>query len=432
MVPPGDSGGREDTLILGETTWRKTYWRFGLLADDRLRHVHLLGKTGSGKSTLIANMLIQDLRAGRGVALLDPHGDLVASVLAHVPPERVNDTLLLAPEDRAFPIALNVFRRGAAPHPDPGLLTSQLIALFRKLWAESWGPRLEHVLRNAILAIAPDPRATLLFLYRFLTEESIRETIAPRIRDPVVRQFWTREFPSYGRALQAEALSPVLNKLGAFVTNPLTRNLIGQVRSRVDLVDLMDRQGILLADLSVGRIGEDASRLLGGLLMTSLQLSAMERPRGGPPFYVYADEFQHFTSDGVTTMLSEARKFGLGLTLAHQYLGQLPPALYDAVLGNVGSLLVFRVGADDAHTLARELAPAFTEYDLMTLPRFHVASRLIVRGTALAPFSARTVSPPPPPSGAPARVAAIRQQSRMRFARPRDEVERTIADGFGA
>lgn len=431
MSSRAPDGGSEPLLLLGETTWRRSHQSFGLFAEDRLRHLYLLGKTGSGKSTLIANLVIQDLREGRGVALLDPHGDLVESVLPHVPASRVNETLLLSPEDRAHPISFNVFRRGRDHHPDPGFLSSQLVSLFRKLWADSWGPRLEHVLRNAVLAVAPDPRATLLFLYRFLTDETLRNGVSARIADPVVRQFWTREFPSYGRALQAEALAPVLNKLGAFVTNPLTRNLIGQSRSRVDLVDLMARRGIVLADLATGRIGEDASRLLGGLLMTALQLAAMERPRGSPPFYVYADEFQHFVSDALSTMLSEARKFGLGLTLAHQYLGQLPPGLRDAVIGNVGSLMVFRVGGDDAETLARELHPPFTGYDLMTLPRYNVAARLIARGTALAPFSARTHPQPPPPPYAADRIAAIRAQSRLRFARPQGEVERAIENDFG-
>jgi len=230
---------KKEVLIIGETTSRNKSQRFGLLQEDRLRHLWLLGKTGTGKSTLLSNLLSQDLRAGRGLALLDPHGDLATSILSMVPPHRTNQVLLFAPEDEDYPVSFNIFRQGKKPHPDPSLLTSQLVSVFRKQWADSWGPRLEHVLRNAILAVAPDPRATLLFLYRFLTEEGLREKVVGRVVDPVVRQFWTKEFPAYSRALQGEALSPVLNKLGAFVAQPIVRNIVAQERSRIDLISLM-------------------------------------------------------------------------------------------------------------------------------------------------------------------------------------------------
>lgn len=427
MSPPIPS---DPLLILGETTFRRQHRRFGLLPADRLRHLYLLGKTGSGKSTLIANLVIQDLRAGRGLALLDPHGDLVQNVLPFVPRSRVNDVLLFSPEDREHPVSFNVFRRGRVVYPESSLLTAQLVALFKKLWSDAWGPRLEHILRCAILAVAPDPRATLVFLYRFLTDEQLRRSVAERAPDPVVRQFWLAEFPLYGRGLQAEALAPVLNKLGAFVANPTVRGLIGQERSRVDLADIMNRQGIVLADLSSGAIGEDASRLLGGLLLTAIQLSAMERVRGGPAFHVYCDEFQYFVSDAVATMLSEARKFGVSLVLAHQYIGQLSERVRDAVLGNVGSMVLFRVGGSDAEILAREIEPVFTATDLLELPRGHIVVRMVGRGETLAPFSARTL---PPPAGPPAQeglIAAIREQSRQRYTSERAAVERSISSVF--
>ncbi len=394
--------------------------------------MYLVGKTGSGKSTLIQHLVLQDLVAGRGVALLDPHGDLVRAVLPSVPTERTNEVLLIAPDDREFPVSFNIFRRGRELHDDPALLTGQLLSLMKKLWSESWGPRLEHVLRNALLAVASDQRATFLFLYRFLTEERLRSQVVERLTDPVVRAFWSTEFAGYSRALQGEALSPVLNKLGAFVANPLLRNLLGQERSRVDILSLIQGKGILLADLATGRIGEDASHLLGGLLVTALQLAAMERPAGGPPVYVYLDEFQHFTTDALSTVLSEARKFGLALTLAHQYLGQLPERIRDAIVGNVGTLLIFRVGGADAQTFAAELAPVFAENDLMSLPRGHLVARIMAHGEALTPFSARTLPPGKSAEDTSDRAAAIREQSRQRFTRPRTEVEAAIAENFGA
>lgn len=423
---------KEQLLILGETTYRRAHTRFGLLPQDRLRHLWLLGKTGSGKSTLLANLLAQDLAAGVGLALLDPHGDLVEQILPLVPKERSHQLLLFAPEDREYPISFNVFRQGRRAHRDPALLASQLVSVFKKNWSDSWGPRLEHILRNAILAVTPDPRATLLFLYRFLTDEGLRETVVARSGDPVVRAFWEREFARYSKNLKSEALAPVLNKLGAFVASPIIRNIVGQVRSRVDLIDLMDRRGIVLANLATGRIGEDASRLLGGLLLTAMQLAAMERPRGGPTFIVYVDEFQNFTTDSLATLLSEARKFGLGLVLAHQYLAQLPEAIRDAVLGNVGSSVIFRLGAQDALVLEPEFSPPFTAYDLQMLPRYHVVVKLLARGETLPPFSARTLPAAAPAPGSAARVETLRQQSRERFSRPRDQVASALAQTFNA
>ena len=421
----------ESLLILGETTFRRQHRRFGLLPADRLRHLWTIGKTGSGKSTLLANLIAQDLSAGRGVALLDPHGDLVETVLPFVPASRTNDVVLFTPHDRAYPISFNIFRQGRRPHADTALLTSQLVSVFKKYWADSWGPRLEHILRNAILAVAPDPRATLLFLYRFLTDPHLRATVTENIVDPVVRQFWTKEFPSYSKSLQSEAMAPVLNKLGAFVAHPTVRSIIGQERSRLDLIPLMNARGVLLANLATGQMGEDASHLLGGLLLTAIQLAAMERPRGGPAFYVYVDEFQHFVTDSLATLLSESRKFGLGLILAHQYLAQLTDSVRDAVLGNVGSMMVFRIGGTDAELLENEFIPPFTAADLMALPRYNAAVRVLAQGEALTPFSARTLPALTPPQDAATTIAHIRAQSRQRFARPRSLVEAAIKAAMG-
>lgn len=423
---------REPLLILGETTFRRQHQRFGLLPADRLRHVWVIGKTGSGKSTLLANLIAQDLQRGTGLALLDPHGDLVESVLPLVPAHRRNEVLLFSPEDREYPVSFNVFRHGRRTPSDTALLASQLVSVFKKYWADSWGPRLEHILRNALLAIAPDARATLLFLYRFLTEPELRSGLTARLTDPVVRQFWEKEFPGYSKNLQSEAVAPVLNKLGALIASPTLRNIVGQERSRVDLPELMQGSGILLANLATGRIGEDTSHLLGGLILTAVQLGAMERRSPTPPFMVYVDEFQNFVTDSVATMLSEARKFGLGLTLAHQYLDQLPESIRGAVLGNVGTMVVFRVGASDALTLEPELSPPFTAADLQNLPRYQTVVKLLARGEQLAPFSAQTLPALRLPSEALEIATRIKEQSRRRFAQPRSRVEAAIASSMSA
>ena len=412
-------------IIVGETDFRGEHKRFGMYNADRMRHVWVIGKTGSGKSTLLTNLIAQDLAHGRGVGVLDPHGDLARTVLHLVPKSRTNQVAYVDPSDQTHALAFNILRQGRS---DVGtaLTAASLISVFKKHWSDMWGPRLEHVLRNAILAVAPDPRATLLFLYRFLTDEQLRVRLGPRIQDPVVRQFWTVEFPGYRAALQAEALSPVLNKLGAFVTNPFVRRIVAQEKSRLDLGELIEARGILVANLSVGEIGEDASHLLGSLLVSAVQTAAMRRTSGEPPFYLYIDEFQHFVTDSLATVLSEARKFGVGLTLSHQYLAQLPPKLLDAVRGNVGSLVVMRLGAEDASILEREIHPPFVMRDLVSLPFGRVLAKVTVRGTTLAPFSARMLPPVPVPSDAAGRMLAISEQSRRRFSTPATVVDQFV------
>lgn len=426
---PSDRGAPEELLILGETRFRAVRQRFGLLPNDRLRHLWIIGKTGSGKSTLLANLIAQDLARGVGLGVLDPHGDLIETVLAHVPKNRTNDVLLFAPGDTDYPVSFNVFRRGG--NVDRALLASELLSIFRKHWSSSWGPRLEHVLRNGILAVAERSDANLLLLYRCFTDENFRAKLVPSIQDPVVRAFWSNEFTGYDKGLQGEALSPVLNKLGAFLSNPTIRNIVGQERSRVHFDELMNGRGILFANLSTGAIGEDASSLLGSLLLSAAFLAASHRPRGSAPFILYVDEFQRFVTDSIATILSEARKFGLGLTLAHQYLGQLPENIRSAILGNVGSKTVFRVGAEDAVALESEFDPPFTAYDLESLRRYETIVKLLARGEELQPFSATSLPPIEPLRGVAEAVHAIRTASRAQFARARQRVEAAIASELG-
>lgn len=410
-------------LVLGETDWRGQHRRFGIHTPDRLRHLWTLGKTGAGKSTLLLNLLAQDIAAGRGVGLLDPHGQLALEAADLVPRRRLADVCWFDPADVHAAVAFNVFRQGAgaAPH----LVASTLVSVFKKHWSEFWGPRLEHILRCALLAIAPDPNATLVTLYRFLTDASLRERLAPKMGDPVVRRFWETEFPSYKASLQAESLSPVLNKLGAFLSQVQVRRIVGQVKSRLDIAAHLDRSGILLANLSVGQVGEEASHLLGSLLVSSVQLAAMRRPPQAPPFFLYLDEFQHFVTDSVVTMLSEARKYGVGLVLAHQYLGQLPAGLSDALRGNAGTMILLRVGAADAQVLASEVYPPFTAQDLVELPAHHCVLRVVVSGVATPAFSARLMGPPRPlPDAVP--LAELQLASRQRFNTAVSTVDRWV------
>ena len=410
---------------LGETTYRHQHQRFGLLPEDRLRHIVILGKTGSGKSNLLASVLAQDLAAGVGVVLLDPHGDLVEDVLPLVPRARRDSVRLLDARDREHPISFNIFRE-AGGGATPAMVAAHLVTVFRRHWADAWGPRLEHVLRQGVMAVAEDPRATLLFLYQFLTNDVLRKKVVGRLRDPLVRFFWATEFPRYARH-EAEVLSPILNKLGAFLADPGIRHIVAPERSRLQIGKLVREPGILLARLAASDLGEQGSHLLGGLLVTAVQLHAWSRPRSGVPIYLVIDEFQHFVTDSLATLLSESRKFGVGLVLAHQYLGQLTPTLRDAVLGNVGSLIVFRVGAEDAAALAPELAP-FTADDLQNLPRYEAVMKLLVRGQATRAFSARTLPPSPVPADAARARAAIVTASREQFTTSRDRVERLVAD----
>jgi len=413
-------------LVLGETTYRRAYHRFGILPEDRLRHLYAIGKTGTGKSTLLERMVIADIEAGRGCAVVDPHGSLVDAVLPFVPRRRAGDVLLLELEDTSYPVSWNPLRIGRSLPTDRSLMASQLISVFKKQWSGFWGPRLEHMLRFALLAVLEDSRATLLFLYRFLVDEALREKVVERVSDPVVRLFWQREFANYSKALQGEALAPVLNKLGAFVSHETVRRIIGLERSRIDAARLMDERSLILARLPTGAVGEDAAHLLGGLLVSSLQLGAFRREHRDVPFTLYIDEFQHVVNDSLAVMLAEARKFGLGLVLAHQYLGQVPESVRDAILGNVGSVIVFRVGSEDAELLERELAPVYTAGELRELPNHHIAVRLLVRGEATPPFSARTLPPLVMPDDGDARVRLVRQRSRGRFARLRADVDRQL------
>lgn len=326
-----------DTTIFAETTFRHGFRKFGIKRDDRRRHMYLIGKTGMGKSTILENMIVEDINAGKGVAVVDPHGELAEKIIQYIPSDRVNDVIYFNPADIEYPVAFNIVE-----HVEPHLrhlVASGLLGVFQKQWADSWGPRLEYILRNAILAILEYPGSTLLAITRMLSDKKFRKKVVDKIQDPVVKSFWVNEFAGYADKFASEAVSPIQNKVGQFLSSSLIRNIVGQVKSTIDMRKIMDEGKILIMNLSKGRIGEDNSALLGAMMITKIQLAAMSRvdiPESErPDFYLYVDEFQNFATDSFANILSEARKYRLNLILAHQYIEQLNEKVKFAVFGNV-------------------------------------------------------------------------------------------------
>ena len=348
----------DDTLILGtHHTGTELEHAVFLARDDRRRHIEIIGKTGTGKSTLLLNCMLADLNAGRGFALLDPHGDLATALIDAVPRERTNDVLYFNPADLDFPVGFNPLD-GVLTDNRP-LVAANLVSSFKHIWAESWGPRLEYILLNAIRLLLDSPGSTLLGLSRLLTDEPYRNQLLTSCHDPLVLAFWTRELPAWGDAFAAEALSPVQNKIGALLSPPVLRNIIGQSKSTIDLACIMNNRRVLIANLSKATLGESPAHLIGAFLASAFAQAAEARAtipeESRVDFTLYTDEFQNFATDSFGLILSEARKWRLSLVLAHQFLGQLPPRLRQAVVGNVGSLVAFRTGADDAEVIVREL-----------------------------------------------------------------------------
>lgn len=417
-----------ELAVLGVATFRGTTRRFGLLPDDRGRHLAILGKTGMGKTTLLHHLIASDVRAGRGVGLIDPHGDLAEALLDCIPPHRTNDVIVFDAGDTDHPLSFNVLD---CPHPaQRPLVASGILSAFKKLYGDSWGPRLEHILRNALLALLDVPGTSLVSILRLLGESRFRAEIAAQVADPVVRAFWQREFAAMPIKLQIEAVAPIQNKVGHFVSSPILRNIIGQSRNAVDLRQIMDEGKVLLCNLSKGRIGDDASTLLGSFLVTAIQLAAMSRAnvpeRERRDFFLYVDEFQNFATESFASILSEARKYRLGLTVANQYLAQIEEPTLHALFGNVGTLVAFQAGAHDAELLVEQFGGELVVQDLLRLPRYQAYVRLLIDGMPSPPFSMRTM-PPPTSRRKAARPAVIRRTSRHRYARPRADAEKDIA-----
>lgn len=410
---------------LAVTNYRDIRKIFGIKEKNRRRHMYIVGKTGVGKSTLIKNMVISDIKDGNGVALVDPHGDLVEEILDYVPKERINDVIYFNPGDIDNPIAFNPLGN---VHPNyHHLVTSGLISVLKKVWIEFWGARLEHILRYSILTLLQSPQSTLLDIPKLLTDNEFRKNAIVNITNPQIRDFWFTEFGKYSERFKSEAIAPILNKVGAFLASAPLRNIVGQTKNTINLRKAMDEKKILIVNLAKGRIGEDNSSLLGALIVTRIQLASMSR--AGLPehkrnsFYLYVDEFHNFLTLSFADILSEARKYGLSLVLAHQYIDQLDEKIRSAIFGNVGTLISFRVGADDAKYLTREFSPVFNEYDLISLPNYHIYLKLMINGVTSEPFSAITLQPTGIKTSYKEEIIEL---SRKKYARPRDEVEREI------
>lgn len=417
-----------EITVFAKTTYRNRHRKFGIKADDRRRHMYLVGKTGMGKSTILENMIVEDIRAGKGVAVVDPHGDLAEKVIQYIPNNRVNDIVYVNPADMEYPIAFNVVE-----HVEPHLrhlVASGLLGVFQKLWADSWGPRLEYILRNAILAVLDYPGSTLLAVTRMLSDKKYRKKVVDNIKDPVVKSFWVNEFAGYNDKFAAEAVSPIQNKVGQFLSSSLIRNIVGQVKSSIDMRKVMDEGKILIMNLSKGRIGEDNSALLGAMMITKIQLAAMSRvnmpEKERKDFYLYVDEFQNFATDSFASILSEARKYRLNLVLAHQYIEQLGEKVKPAIFGNVGTFIIFRVGAADAEELEPEFSPTFTAEDIVNLPKYEIYIKLMIDGVASEPFSAQGL-PPLTDEEITGNEEKVIRISRERYAKERQYVEDKIA-----
>ncbi len=417
---------------IGETDHRNSRVRFGIKIDDRRRHVYIVGKTGVGKSTLLENMIIADIKAGHGVGVIDPHGELVETLLDFIPESRLEDVVYLDPSDTEHPIGFNPLER--VSEEQRPLVASGMMGVFKKIWPDVWSARMEYILSNTILALLEYPGATLLGILRMFSDKNYRKEIVSNLKDPVVKHFWMDEFASYTQRLQIEAVAAIQNKVGQFVTNPLVRNIVGQHRSSIDMKEIMDNGKILIVNLSKGKIGEENTALLGAMIVTKIQLAAMSRG-GGPKsrprdFFLYVDEFQNFATDSFAGILSEARKYGLSLTLAHQYINQLVTEgntrVRDAIFGNVGTFLCFRVGAADAEFLEKEFLPEYNENDLVNLSKFHIYIKLMIDGVASKPFSAATLPPQESPLDSPREM--IIEFTRKKYATPRARIEKEIEE----
>jgi len=422
--------------IFAKTNFRNREVPFGIKTDDRRRHMYLIGKTGMGKTTLMENMVIQDIQNGHGVAFLDPHGDSVQRILDCVPASRINDVVYFNPADMEYPVAFNILESVDPKYKH--LVASGLMGVFTKIWANLWSARMEYILNNTILALLDSPGNTLLGITRMYVDKKYRKKIVDNIKDPMVRAFWVDEFANYNEKYRTEAIAPIQNKVGQFLSSGIIRNIVGQPKSTIDLREIMDNQKILIMDLSKGKVGEDNSALLGAMLVTKIQLAAMSRTdieeKDRKDFYLYVDEFQNFATESFATILSEARKYRLNLIVGHQYIAQLEEdkstKVRDAIFGNVGTIVVFRIGAVDAEFLETEFEPIFTPSDLVNLPKYAIILKLMINGVASDPFSAVTLSPNPAHlTGNSEKVLKV---SRERYANPAAEVEEKISRWMGA
>ena len=425
-VLTGSDTNDDQISAFGVTNFRGINHQFGMLRYDRSRHVYIIGQTGAGKSGLLELFALSDIFHNQGYAIIDPHGDFAINNMKFIPGSRLNDVVYFNPADTAYPLGFNPLE---VTNPNQKTnISSEVIGVLKRMFGESWGPRLEYILRYTILALLDRPETTMLDITRMLTDKNFRKETLGYCRDTVVLQFWNVEFASWNDKFVAEAVAPVLNKVGAFTANPIIRNIIGQPKSTFNIRQIMDEGKILIVNLSKGLIGEDNAAILGSFLVTKIQLAAMSRSdipdiRDRRPFYLYVDEFQNFATDSFATILSEARKYGLNLTVANQYISQMNETVRDAVFGNVGTMISFRVSADDAPILAKQFEPNFEAVDLLQMHNRNFVINMVIGGEKTPAFSARTLELPPSQAD---NTLHIIEHSRRMYSRSREDVEKEI------
>ncbi len=422
---------KKDVNIFGKVNFRNEVKKFGIKADDRRRHMYIIGKTGMGKTTILENMVYSDIQAGHGVGVVDPHGEFAEKILDFIPEHRLDDVVYFNPSDIDHPIGFNPIEQ--VGNEFRHLIASSIMGVFKKIWPDVWSSRMEYILNNALLALLEYPDSTLLGIMRLLNDKEYRRRIVENLQDPVIKSFWVNEFSRYSQKFETEATAAIQNKIGQFISNPLIRNILGQSQSAISMRKIMDEKKILIVNLSKGKMGEDNSALLGSMIITRLQLAAMSRvdipEKDRKDFYLYVDEFQNFATDSFANILSEARKYRLCLILAHQYISQLThdgnTKVRDAVFGNVGTIVTFRIGAEDAEFLEKEFLPDFTANDLVNLPKYNTYIKLLIDGMASRPFSAEML--PPFPSMEKTFKETLIKNSRTKYGTPRQVVEKNIA-----
>ncbi|HLG90597.1 MAG TPA: type IV secretion system DNA-binding domain-containing protein, partial [Candidatus Saccharimonadales bacterium] len=424
-VPIAIAGHESEISLYGVTNFRGDNTIFGIYRDDRGRHIYILGQTGTGKTGALELLTLSDIYWNQGFAVIDPHGDYAQQVLKFIPERRLDDVVYFNPADREFPIGFNPIEV-----IDPSLkghISSEMVGVLKRLFADSWGPRLEYILRYTLLALLDYPNSTLLDITRMLTEKKFRQDVIDHIGDPVVRNFWVNEFSVWNDKFATEAIAPVLNKVGAFTANPMVRNIIGQPKSTFNIRQIMDEGKILIVNLSRGLLGEDNAGVLGAMMVTKIQLAAMSRAdvpeHERRQFYLYVDEFQNFATDSFAVILSEARKYALNLTIANQYIAQMEQPVRDAVFGNIGTIVTFRVSPDDSPFLQKYYEPQFESADLIQQHNRHFVISMTIDGEKAPAFSAKTLNLPQPVDDLSPRIIEL---SRQRYAKAREDIEKVI------
>ena len=412
-------------LIIGHRSVWGGEIPFVIHPEDARFHTYIIGKTGSGKTTLLRNLILQHIQQGHGIAIIDPHGDLAEELLHHLPSHRADHLVYFNPGDLDYPIAFNPLAN--VPPDDRPLVASGIVDAFKTIWGDSWGPRMAYILHNCIAALLDCQNTSLLGVNRMLIDPSYRRWVVKQVRDPFIKQFWEMEFESWDPRFMREAVAPIQNKVGALLQSPILRNILGQVKNKVSIPFVMDNRRIFIANLSKGRMGQDKSNLFGSLLVAQFQLAAMarsnQRESERVPFHLFVDEFQNFATDSFASILAEARKYCLSLTLSHQYIDQLTPAIRSAVFGNVGNLIAFRVGYTDAEILSNEFGNEFNPNTFVDLPRFHALAKMQENNEPQPTFKARLLPAEERNSGNRQKLI---NKSREHFASRREKVEERI------